>query len=234
MEMPCFDGAGRSDSDEGRGFRRRKFSSDPLCCPVCGVTVRHGELQTHFARELDCLLKLSSSNRGRRQSLDAFRALNNSTALQSQKIQINVTPEDRWNTFQKIKTNRQGRLHTKSRRHKGNESICPVCTNNVQGSIEDLKSHVEMCLRKQNGEPCDDEFVDVEGDSEMFEEYEWAGQQRVRASTLLEGGFAATGMATCSSHSNATEEDVDIVVDGDDCATYGPAQYSERDIVSGN
>jgi hypothetical protein len=32
--------------------------------------------------------------------------------------------------------------------------------------------------------------VDVEGDSEMYEEYEWAGQRRIRATTLLVGGFA--------------------------------------------
>lgn len=38
----------------------------------------------------------------------------------------------------------------------------------------------------------EDENVDVEGEgnSEMYEEYEWAGQRRIRASTLLVGGFA--------------------------------------------
>jgi hypothetical protein len=43
----------------------------------------------------------------------------------------------------------------------------------------------------QHGATADeDENVDVEGDSEMFEEYEWAGQRRIRATTLLVGGFA--------------------------------------------
>lgn len=38
----------------------------------------------------------------------------------------------------------------------------------------------------------EDENVDVEGEgnSEVYEEYEWAGQRRIRASTLLVGGFA--------------------------------------------
>ena len=43
----------------------------------------------------------------------------------------------------------------------------------------------------QNGGLADeDENVDVEGDCETFEEYEWAGQKRIRASTLLQGGYA--------------------------------------------
>jgi len=43
----------------------------------------------------------------------------------------------------------------------------------------------------QHGAAADeDENVDVEGDSETYEEYEWAGQRRIRATTLLVGGFA--------------------------------------------
>ena len=48
-----------------------------------------------------------------------------------------------------------------------------------------------ICLLLQHGAPPEeDENVDVEGDSEMYEEYEWAGQRRIRATTLLVGGFA--------------------------------------------
>jgi hypothetical protein len=37
----------------------------------------------------------------------------------------------------------------------------------------------------------EEEQVDVEGDGgECYEEYTWAGQTRVRATTMLEGGFA--------------------------------------------
>ena len=48
-----------------------------------------------------------------------------------------------------------------------------------------------LCFRLQHGAAADeDENVDVEGDNEMYEEYEWAGQRRIRATTLLVGGFA--------------------------------------------
>jgi len=56
---------------------------------------------------------------------------------------------------------------------------------------------VDRCLNKQNngnasGQSAglDEEEVDVEGDAETFDEYEWAGQRRVRATSMLVGGFS--------------------------------------------
>lgn len=47
---------------------------------------------------------------------------------------------------------------------------------------------------------------------------------------------AAAGLATSSSSNrsaaNQEDEDVDLVVDGDDAAEFGPAQYSEADVVA--
>lgn len=71
-----------------------------------------------------------------------------------------------------------------------------MCSERLSGSPEELNQHVERCLNKHNGNPDrqhghhDDEEVDVEGDAETFEEYEWAGQRRVRASSMLLGGFS--------------------------------------------
>lgn len=50
--------------------------------------------------------------------------------------------------------------------------------------------------------------------------------------------FAAAGLATSSSNrpggegGNQEDEDVDLVVDGDDATEFGPAQYSEADVVA--
>ena len=46
-----------------------------------------------------------------------------------------------------------------------------------------------VLILQQRGE-LEDEPVDVEGDDEQYEEYTWAGQTRIRATTMLEGGFA--------------------------------------------
>ncbi|XP_069693699.1 E3 ubiquitin-protein ligase Rnf220-like [Periplaneta americana] len=217
---------------------KKKFQSDPSCCPVCGVTVRPGELETHFVQELERLYKLSVSSRVRRLSLDNARpplppGPTTSSGPRREGIGSagDGTPEGRWDTYQRIKANRQGRLRIKNRKRKADEAMCPVCNERVQGSVEELNSHVELCLRKHGAAADEDENVDVEGDSEMYEEYEWAGQRRIRATTLLVGGFAATGMATSSSRPSPVEEEADLVVDGDDSTTYGPPQYSEADVI---
>jgi len=236
---PGSEGTERSTPEEGRGFRRKKkFQSDPSCCPVCGVTVRPGELETHFVQELERLYKLSASSRVRRLSLENSRppvppGSNVSSGPRRDGVGSagDGTPEGRWETYQRIKANRQGRLRIKNRKRKVDEATCPVCNERVQGSVEELNSHVEMCLRKHGAAADEDENVDVEGDNEMYEEYEWAGQRRIRATTLLVGGFAATGMATSSSRPSPIEEEADLVVDGDDSATYGPPQYSEADVI---
>nr|CAD7263833.1 unnamed protein product [Timema shepardi] len=88
---------------------------------------------------------------------------------------------------------------------------------------------------QHGGAPEEDENVDVEGDVEMYEDFEWAGQRRIRATSLLMGGFMGAGMAACGTSSSRrpspVDEDVDLVVDGDDSATYGPSQYSEQDVI---
>lgn len=66
----------------------------------------------------------------------------------------------------------------------------------------DINIHVESCLKRSekasgdavnggNSDEDENDSIDVEGES--YEEYEWAGQTRIRASSLLEGGYSATG-----------------------------------------
>lgn len=234
------EGTERSTPEEGRGFRRRKkLVQDPACCPVCGVTVRAGELESHFLQELDRLYKMSPAGRARRSHGPHAQhgAAANAPAGPPRPGNIGSTAdgtaEGRWETYQRIKANRTSRLRIKNRKRKADEATCPVCNERFQGSVEELNLHVEHCLRKNGGVADEDENVDVEGDGETFEEYEWAGQKRVRASSLLQGGYAGAGMVTSSSRGGAGAEDEDgeLVVDGDETATYGPPQYSEADVV---
>ncbi|XP_068082131.1 E3 ubiquitin-protein ligase Rnf220 [Anabrus simplex] len=217
--------------------RKKKYQADTSCCPVCGVSVRPGELETHYVQELERLYKVTSGNRVRRLTLESRSSLSSSAMSclprrEGVSSTVDGTPEGRWDTYQRIKANRQGRLRIKNRKRKADEATCPVCSERMQGSVEELNAHVEVCLRKHGGTNDEDDInVDVEGDTEMFEEYEWAGQRRIRATTLLVGGFAAAGLATSSSRRSPVDEDVDLVVDGDDTATYGPPQYSEADVI---
>ncbi|KAG0345954.1 hypothetical protein BG004_002745 [Podila humilis] len=72
------------------------------------------------------------------------------------------------------------------------------------------------------------------GDS--FEEYTWAGQTRVRVTSLFEGGMASLGSGGGGgggggSRSGQTDIDDDLNVDDDEEEEYGGVQFTERDIV---
>lgn len=46
---------------------------------------------------------------------------------------------------------------------------------------------------QREGAFAEDDSADMDGENgTRFEEYEWCGQKRVRATTLLEGGFRGT------------------------------------------
>ncbi|KAJ3156375.1 hypothetical protein HDU89_004157 [Geranomyces variabilis] len=69
------------------------------------------------------------------------------------------------------------------------------------------------------------EQVDHEGEQDGWEEYEWAGQTRIRASAMLEGGYAASGFAVRNKADLDTDEEIDI--DDDDTEAFGHQQYGE-------
>lgn len=90
---------------------KKKFPSDPSCCPVCGVTVRPQELEQHFAQELDRLYKVSSASsrpRPSRSTLPPTHPQDHShgTMLHAPSA-ADGTPQGRWETYKRIKANRQ-------------------------------------------------------------------------------------------------------------------------------
>ncbi|XP_053695728.1 E3 ubiquitin-protein ligase Rnf220 [Sabethes cyaneus] len=160
------------EGGSGNFIRQRKPKTDPLCCPICGVTLRPNEIDQHFALEverLDRILKPrknasnasasynatvtdraspvagpSGSVYGTKTSNDTG-ATNGHVANDLAETAVAVSPEECWGTYQKIKNNRQARLKMKTRKRKTEDSNCPVCNKTVS---EDLSSHVEVCLRK--------------------------------------------------------------------------------------
>uniref|UniRef100_A0A671RIG6 E3 ubiquitin-protein ligase RNF220 n=1 Tax=Sinocyclocheilus anshuiensis TaxID=1608454 RepID=A0A671RIG6_9TELE len=137
-------------------------------------------------------------------------------------------------TFLRVRANRQTRLNArigKMKRRKPEEGqVCPLCSTPLTGTEEEMSRHVEQCLFKREG-ATEEDSADVEGENgTQFEEYEWCGQKRVRATTLLEGGFRGTGFAMCSAK-ESHDSDADLDVDGDDTLEYGKAQYTEADII---
>ncbi|XP_050403405.1 E3 ubiquitin-protein ligase Rnf220 isoform X2 [Patella vulgata] len=233
---------GTPDS-EGRSLRKQRKKSvldgQAPCCPICGLTLRHSDVESHFNLEIEKLEKLS---RGGRKSRDTTPQGRKSLPSPSgcRKGKDSPSPEvisqARFETYLRIRCNRQARLSSRCRNRKKKpgedgvvkESSCPICNEKLTGTSDELNSHVELCLKRRGD--LEDEPVDVEGDGEQYEEYTWAGQTRIRATSLLEGGFAGSGFLT-SSCRKLSDEDCDLNVDVDDSEQYGTPQYSEVDIV---
>ncbi|XP_022241612.1 E3 ubiquitin-protein ligase RNF220-like isoform X2 [Limulus polyphemus] len=229
------DSTDRSTPEEGR-LRRKVKKRGPLdgqasCCPVCGVTIRSGELLSHFEQEIGKLNKINKILR--RPAREGTPQSRNSPSPGSSRRKGSPSFLDsRLEIFQKVQCNRRNRIGVRSCRTKKrttDEVVCPVCCETLTGTTEELDSHVDRCLRKRENNGFEDETVDVERD-ENYEEYEWAGQTRIRATSLLQGGFAASGFKTRKCN-NEDDVDQDLNVDSDDTATYGKPQYTEADIL---
>ncbi len=112
---------------------------------------------------------------------------------------------------------------------------CPVCEDPLDEE-EDLSRHVEECLKVTPAASTsaaaaaeEEDVVDVDG-REGFEEYEWAGQRRVRATSLVEGGLrGAHGFVTIVAGDE--DEELDVEGDGEEEERFGRPQYGNEDVV---
>ncbi|XP_067846219.1 E3 ubiquitin-protein ligase RNF220a isoform X1 [Heptranchias perlo] len=240
--------------EESRNERCKKkatlYDTQAPICPICQVLLRPSELQDHMEQELE---KLTQSNICKHSMLKdstiqgTVKSVLLSAPIKREGESPTASPlsaddthhSDRYQTFLRVRSNRQARLNArigKNKRKKASEDgqVCPLCNETLSGSVEEMSRHVEACLDKRDGSYTnDDESVDIENESasgNRFEEYEWCGQKRIRATTLLEGGFRGSGFVTCSSKENH-DSDADLDVDGDDTLEYGKPQYTEADII---
>ncbi|XP_055111296.1 E3 ubiquitin-protein ligase RNF220 isoform X1 [Symphalangus syndactylus] len=243
-----------SSSPEDRNDRCKKkaaalFDSQAPICPICQVLLRPSELQEHMEQELEQLAQLPSSKNsllkdamapGTPKSLllsaSIKREGESPTASPHPSATDDLHHSDRYQTFLRVRANRQTRLNArigKMKRRKQDEGqVCPLCNRPLAGSEQEMSRHVEHCLSKREGScMAEDDAVDIEHENNnRFEEYEWCGQKRIRATTLLEGGFRGSGFIMCSGKENP-DSDADLDVDGDDTLEYGKPQYTEADVI---
>jgi len=153
-------------------------------------------------------------------------------------IRIKKTPHNsevedlrnaRKEALEKLKTKREDR---NSRRAAGSFidpseerfTECPVCQKHIiEGFGDVLRDHFAACVKSKHTDTADD-FIDV--DDEDYEEYEWAGQKRIRSTSLFKGGLKAAGFLTIKK----TREDEVLDVTGDD-EVIGDAQYNDTDLL---
>ncbi|XP_069366953.1 E3 ubiquitin-protein ligase RNF220a isoform X9 [Paralichthys olivaceus] len=199
------------------------YDSQAPVCPICQVLLRPGELQEHMETEIDrlaaiCLSKNPSSKDGaatpgtpKSMLLSVHIKREGESPVVSPLSSEDAHHSDRYQTFLRVRANRQTRLNAR---------------------IGKMKRRKPEEGGQREGALCDDDSADMDGENGRgFEEYEWAGQKRIRATALLEGGFRGTGFATCNIKESAADSDADLDVDGDDTLEYGKAQYTEADII---
>ncbi|XP_058251247.1 E3 ubiquitin-protein ligase RNF220a isoform X5 [Hemibagrus wyckioides] len=222
------------------------YDSQAPICPICQVLLRPGELQEHMEQEMERLTHLHISKNPSPKDLSTAPGTPKSLLLSVHIKREGESPvisplssddphhSDRYQTFLRVRANRQTRLNARigklKRRKPEDGQVCPLCSAPLEGTVEEMNRHVEECLLKREGGMEDDQ-ADMEGENgTRFEEYEWCGQKRIRATSLLEGGFRGTGFAMCSTK-ESHDSDADLDVDGDDTLEYGKAQYTEADII---
>lgn len=250
-----------ADSAATTGFsRQRKPPAEPLCCPICGVTLRSSEIDQHFALEVDRLDKILKPKQnvgcygGSSSSTLAVAgtsgagpsgcsnsgggALTNGHTENGGELGTVVNPDECWGTYQKIKNNRQARLKMKSRKRKTEDNICPICNKAI---LEELALHVDACLRKSevNGSNggatsrvTDSDDDDASIDVEGGENFEvYEWAGQTRVRTTSSLHQSGSFASTTVRVTNADDTDDELNVDGDETQIYGPPQYSERDII---
>ncbi|KAJ2156926.1 hypothetical protein GGF46_004863 [Coemansia sp. RSA 552] len=95
------------------------------------------------------------------------------------------------------------------------EARCPICEVVLMGDNDENNRHIDKCLARSEGGP---------------QEYEWAGETRVRSTALIEGGVGQLGVV--GDTRNEVDEDIDVDDDDDGGKSgYGPPQYSEADLI---
>ncbi|CAD7006298.1 unnamed protein product [Ceratitis capitata] len=177
----------------------------PDICPICGVKISAEEWNSHFLTELDRLYKLSSGME--RTNLQASYMFAPPCPAQENAIR---TSHNRWETFQRIRNNRQNRLRIKGRKRKyGNDlyfmenlfcNSCPICKRKY--AIEAGKMPPEEDVKMQE----EIETVDVESCNDDVPDSgsELATHSALGASSLSHGHHGNMSNATLSSnmHSN--------------------------------
>ncbi|XP_058991521.1 E3 ubiquitin-protein ligase RNF220 isoform X4 [Mustela lutreola] len=217
-----------SSSPEDRNDRCKKkaaalFDSQAPICPICQVLLRPSELQEHMEQELEQLAQLPASKNSLLKDAMAPgtpKSLLLSASIKREGESPTASPHscttddlhhsDRYQTFLRVRANRQTRLNAR---------------------IGKMKRRKQDEGQREGSCMAEDDAVDIEHEnSNRFEEYEWCGQKRIRATTLLEGGFRGSGFVMCSGKENP-DSDADLDVDGDDTLEYGKPQYTEADVI---
>ncbi|NWS00078.1 RN220 ligase, partial [Motacilla alba] len=191
-------------------FTNTHISKQSFIVKSCQLILRNKHLQSCSGLELDNAHNMNFSFLLQSILLSASIKREGDSPTASPHSSDDIHHSDRYQTFLRVRANRQTRLNAR---------------------IGKMKRRKQDEGQREGSCMTEDDSVDIENENgNRFEEYEWCGQKRIRATTLLEGGFRGSGFIMCSGKENP-DSDADLDVDGDDTLEYGKPQYTEADII---
>ncbi|KAF7723318.1 hypothetical protein EC973_002115 [Apophysomyces ossiformis] len=229
---------------DNNGKRARR---DLPKCPICERRIDPADWPYHYQQELSRLNEIGSDayhdpldkNKGKRgAAVVARQQLERSTG----KRKLNMY-EQTLDIIRKNRTARQEalrRIDMPTRPHENDASslyedvqICFICNERLHGDSDAINFHIDQCLANgpppSSPSPVASSASSISGAADIgWQEYEWAGQTRVRATAMMEGGYRGAGFATANKEEDV-DEDLDVEDDG--AGQYGQSQYAECDIV---
>ena len=134
--------------------KRKRTHKLEITCPICGLTLRDGQLSHHYEMEKDKLMQFRKKRHPTKQrqsqssetSLD--RSVSNSSALRQAKEALNVIRRHRlvW----KCTGPSVHQAQTSNGGPGPSSQTCPICGVKVLGGSEELMEHVDECLAVSN------------------------------------------------------------------------------------
>ncbi|XP_051964998.1 E3 ubiquitin-protein ligase RNF220 isoform X1 [Xyrauchen texanus] len=224
------------------------YDTQTPVCPICQTVLRPGELQEHMEQEMERLMQMHHSMgpaqkdclaAGPPKSLFSIHIKKEgSSSASSPRPADEAVHSDRYQTFLRVRTNRQTRLNVKEL------CWCRCYAKQKVKSINDYGfPHVSSCplsarigkFKRRKAEEDQRDGMCVTEDGSVVSagsEFEWAEQRRIQMVSVLRG-FRGLVSSTFKEHQDS---DADLDVDGDDTLEYGKAQYTEADVIpcSGN
>jgi len=226
-----------------------KGDANSLKCPICGNHLSKTNIKSHFTHHWNN--SNSNINEKKKEWIIETRKKNRKAAVVAMKkfsSKKDFLEDDNERLLSRVKNNRETRVNilrekTKRKYKKSdvdniiedynnslNPSTCFMCGAVLFGTLEQINLHIDQCLLQQN-QIANEEPVGLKK-SQSFDEYTWAGQTRIRATSLHEGSLS--DIASNSVGKSKVEDDVDDVelnVEDDETEIYRQKQYGEQSIL---
>ncbi|KAI8882084.1 hypothetical protein K501DRAFT_252054 [Backusella circina FSU 941] len=214
-------------------------------CPICEHRIEPIYWTEHYQYELTRLAELDSEaytdpldkNKGKRGAAVVARR-----QLENKKKKHSSVYEETLERIQKNRNKRSDMLKCIDRpeefeavpeqqqQQASDAQVCFICNQTLYGDLDIINLHIDNCLANPPTASSEHTIEDPSpSPASSWEQYEWAGEVRVRATAMMEGGYGGAGFATTNKEEAEEDEDLDVEEDDDD--QFGTIQYSERDIV---